>query len=538
MKTLFGNRKRFASIAVTLLIILGTQVTSYADIAPVSERTPQVRDAIVAAVPEVNNAGDVTAAHLGAIAGLSLYRKGIHALKASDFDGLTALTTLYLGDNQLSSLPAGVFDDLTALTWLSLSFNQLSSLPAGLFGDLTALTGLGLSGNQLSSLPAGIFDDLTALTGLGLDDNQLSSLPAGIFDDLTALTGLGLGGNQLSSLPAGLFDDLTALTWLGLGGNQLSSLPAGLFDDLTALTWLSLSNNQLSSLPAGIFDGLTALTGLRLSGNSVNPLLLTVSLERVGTEQFKAAAPVGAPFDIVLPISVSNGSIAGGATSVTIPAGSVESELLTVARTSGTTLAVTVDIGTLPESPNSHSGYTLVKSADLPVEVLGATAAEQTTTDFNGDGTTDFVDFFLFVDAYGGTDAVFDLNGDGTVDFVDFFAFVDGFGPSAQPKLVAMAREMFDLPSGPQLYPNAPNPFNRETVLSWLLLRPGAVRLEVFALNGQRLVTLWQGPQQAGYHLLHWDGRDDGGRPLASGIYLYRLVTGEEVLTRKLTLLR
>ena len=55
---------------------------------------------------------------------------------------------------------------------------------------------------------------------------------------------------------------------------------------------------------------------------------------------------------------------------------------------------------------------------------------------------------------------------------------------------------------------------------------------------GQRVAVLRQGPQQAGYHRLRWNGRDDVGRPLASGIYLYRLVTDEGILTRKLTLLR
>ena len=45
------------------------------------------------------------------------------------------------------------------------------------------------------------------------------------------------------------------------------------------------------------------------------------------------------------------------------------------------------------------------------------------------------------------------------------------------------------------------------------------------------------GPPQAGYHRL-WNGRDDAGRPVASGMYLYRLVTEEGVLTRKLILLR
>ena len=52
----------------------------------------------------------------------------------------------------------------------------------------------------------------------------------------------------------------------------------------------------------------------------------------------------------------------------------------------------------------------------------------QASTDFNGDGRTDFVDFFLFADAYGGTDPRFDLDGNGVVDFADFFKFVDAFG--------------------------------------------------------------------------------------------------------------
>ena len=94
------------------------------------------------------------------------------------------------------------------------------------------------------------------------------------------------------------------------------------------------------------------------------------------------------------------------------------------------------------------------------------------------------------------------------------------------------------LPDSPQLLQNAPNPFNSQTVLAYFLHAPGPARLEVFTLTGQRVAVLQQGPQQAGYHRLHWDGRDAAGRPVASGAYLYRLVTEEAVLTRKLILLR
>ena len=297
--------------------------------------------------------------------------------------------------------------------------------------------------------------------------------------------------------------------------------------------------HQLTTLPEGVFSGLSALTTLRLQSNAVDPLPLRVSLEKVGTDQVKAVAPTGAPFEIVLPLSVTNGSISGGATTFTIPAGSLESQPLTVTRTPGTTSAVTVDIGTLPGLAENHSGYALVKSPDLPLEVLGRGVGEAlAATDFDGDGKTDFVDFFLFADAYGGTDPRFDLDGSGTVDFVDFFQFVDAFDQPGQAKLLALARELIGLPSETELQQNAPNPFNSETAISWFLLKPGPARLEVFSLTGQPVAVLQQGPLQAGRHRVHWDGRDDEGRPLASGVYLYRLVTGEGVLTRKLTLLR
>lgn len=66
---------------------------------------------------------------------------------------------------------------------------------------------------------------------------------------------------------------------------------------------------------------------------------------------------------------------------------------------------------------------------DLPLEIFGSgVTGGQVSTDFNGDGRTDFVDFFLFADAYGSTNAKFDLDGNGRVDFADFFKFVDAFG--------------------------------------------------------------------------------------------------------------
>ena len=356
-------------------------IPASAGFVPVSERTPQVRDAIVARVPGVNSANDVTEAHLAAITSLYLSRDNITTLKAGDFDGLTALTTLDLAENQLSTLPEGIFDDLTALTTLELHNNQFTTLPADIFDELTKLRELHLYNNQIATLPAGTFDGLSWLDQLFLQGNQLTTLPAGIFDKLTALRNLNLENNQLSSLPEGIFDKLTELNYLTLADNQLTTLPAGIFDGPSALYDLWLDDNQFATLPVGIFKmkaSFLTLRGLYLEDNAVDPLPLTVSLEKVANGQFKAVAPTGATFDFTLQISIANGIINGGATSITIPKGSVESGMLTVTRTPDTNAAVTIDIGTLPGLPSNHTGYQLAKSDDLPLEVISASAPQVT----------------------------------------------------------------------------------------------------------------------------------------------------------------
>ena len=121
---------------------------------------------------------------------------------------------------------------------------------------------------------------------------------------------------------------------------------------------------------------------MNLSLNTVDPLPVPVSLELVEEGQFKAVTPTGAPFALVLPVSVAGGTIDGDASSVTIPAGAMESETLSVSRTAGTTTAVTVSIGTLPSLPKRHLGYSLSKP-DTALEVLplpAGTAGDTTNT--------------------------------------------------------------------------------------------------------------------------------------------------------------
>ena len=337
-----------------------------------SDRTPEVRDAIVAAVPGVNSANDVTEAHLAAITRLDLENKNISSLKDGDFDGMTALFELRLQNNRLQTLPANIFSGLSSLRTLYLNNNRLSSLPSTVFSGLSSLSNLYMNNNQITSLPALVFSGLTSLRQINMHTNLLTTLPVNVFSGLSSLTQIYLRNNQLTNLPPELFSGLSSLQYLYLDNNRFRTLPAGMFTGLSSLTQLLLNNNRLTSLPEGVFRGLTASTWLWLQGNTVDPLLLTISLEKVGVNQFKATVPAGAPFTIVLPLRAVNGAISGGANTLTIPQGSVESGLLTVTRTTGTTAAVTVDTGTLPGLPANHQGYQLTKSTNVPVEIISA----------------------------------------------------------------------------------------------------------------------------------------------------------------------
>ncbi|MBN2170079.1 MAG: T9SS type A sorting domain-containing protein [Candidatus Krumholzibacteriota bacterium] len=83
-----------------------------------------------------------------------------------------------------------------------------------------------------------------------------------------------------------------------------------------------------------------------------------------------------------------------------------------------------------------------------------------------------------------------------------------------------------------------PNPFNPKAAIRFDLPAAGPAELAVYDVRGRRVRTLFQGELVAGTHEATWDGRDDGGRALASGIYFARVTAQGRSLTRKLTLLK
>jgi hypothetical protein len=113
-------------------------------------------------------------------------------------------------------------------------------------------------------------------------------------------------------------------------------------------------------------------------------------------------------------------------------------------------------------------------------------------------------------------------------------------------KLVAGTPEFIennsdDIPLVPvkfHLYHNYPNPFNPETAIRYSLPAKGPVKLVIFNSLGQRVRVLVQKEQKAGYHEVIWDGRDDRGAAVSSGVYIYRLQAASRVASRKMVLIR
>jgi hypothetical protein len=89
-----------------------------------------------------------------------------------------------------------------------------------------------------------------------------------------------------------------------------------------------------------------------------------------------------------------------------------------------------------------------------------------------------------------------------------------------------------------ELLQNYPNPFNPVTTIAYSLAEGGYVELKIFNVQGQRIRTLVSESKRPGRYQVSWDGENDRGRAVTSGIYFYRLQTGSFVSVRKMIILR
>jgi hypothetical protein len=98
--------------------------------------------------------------------------------------------------------------------------------------------------------------------------------------------------------------------------------------------------------------------------------------------------------------------------------------------------------------------------------------------------------------------------------------------------------ESFAKGEGYALGQNYPNPFNPETQIVYGLPEAGRVRLTVYNALGQAVRTLVDEARGPGRHAVRWDGRDEAGRAVSSGVYLYRIQAGGFEAVRRMVLLK
>ena len=202
----------------------------------------------------------------------------------------------------------------------------------------------------------------------------------------------------------------------------------------------------------------------------------------------------------------------------------------------------------------------------------------QIAEDVNRDGTVDTQDLKFIAARFGllgENDA--DVNADGVVNIIDLVLVAGELGVGAdapaahrritelltasevqlwltaaqridntilvfQKGIVNLERLLGALsPNETVLLPNYPNPFNPETWIPYQLAEPADVTLHIYAASGALIRTFTLGFQSAGIYqspsrAVHWDGKNELGEQVASGIYFYTLSTGQSTMTRRMVI--
>jgi hypothetical protein len=100
------------------------------------------------------------------------------------------------------------------------------------------------------------------------------------------------------------------------------------------------------------------------------------------------------------------------------------------------------------------------------------------------------------------------------------------------------AVEVAAIPTAFALELNYPNPFNPSTTIRYQIPTDANVNLDIYNLQGQKIRSLIAKEQKAGYYNVVWDGRNEAGQTVSSGVYLYRVQAGSFVASHKMLMIK
>ncbi|MCP4685885.1 MAG: T9SS type A sorting domain-containing protein [bacterium] len=187
-------------------------------------------------------------------------------------------------------------------------------------------------------------------------------------------------------------------------------------------------------------------------------------------------------------------------------------------------------------SPADLTAGDLDGDGDIDLAVAGAPESHVTTMLNDGTGSFGAVTSYPCGNCPN-TVALLDLDSDGDLDLAagECNGWVHTFAHSGDPLPVDDGEVL--LPTF-ELSQSYPNPFNPSTMIEGSLHTRCHVTLAVYNVLGRKVRTLIDGVERAGPFRAVWDGTDDGGRSVATGVYLYRIHAGEHVQTKKMLLLK
>ena len=434
----------------------------------------------------------------------------------SPLNNLTKLTYFGLRENKVSDVTP--LKDLTNLTYLHIGFNYRISDVSPL-KDLTNLTHLQLDHNLISDVSP--LNNLTNLKHLDASDNELSDLSP--LKDLTKLVWLDLDSNEKPDISP--LKDLTKLRHLDLHDNELSDI--SLLRNLTKLTWLDLDDNELSDISS--LKGLTNLRVLDLSGNQisgVSPLKDLTKLRKLNLSKNEIAdfSPIAGLVGNLVEYNNRNQRV---------PPLNADANRDSI-----------VDVDDLIIVALNYRNSDLADSTDSGVY-----------PDVNSDGVVDIKDLLAVAAEIDATAAAPTLRKNPTkipnltaenlkrwIQLAKQLGTQESYmqkGITVLEQLLAILNFKDALPQETALLANYPNPFNPETWIPYQLVKSATVSIAIYAADGRLVRTLALGHLAAGvYHsksrAAYWDGRNELGETVASGVYFYTLTAGDFMATRKM----